>query len=70
MMHDYKMSFLDKLDFIVTQRDFSGPDDLSALDHAHTLCRTHKIEISQAGRFVARVFKGATARNANAHATT
>ena len=55
------MAFLDKLDFAVTVRDFDGADDGAALAHAHTLCGTHRIAITQAGRHVGEVAKGAAA---------
>jgi|KBSMisStandDraft_5_1062788.scaffolds.fasta_scaffold995182_1 hypothetical protein len=57
-MHQYKMAFLDKLDFIVTVRNFEGVDDIAALAHAYTLCGTHAINITQAGRRVGEVAKG------------
>jgi len=52
------MSFLDKLNFVVTVRDFEGADDVAALAHAYSLCGTHTIEITQAGRRVGEVAKG------------
>ena len=58
-MQQYKTAFLDKLDFIVTVRDFEGVDDIAALAHAGTLCGIHAIEVTQAGRQVGVVAKGA-----------
>ena len=58
-MQQYKMAFLDKLEFIVTVRDFEGADDIAALAHAYTLCGTHTIKVTQAGRHVGEVAKGA-----------
>ena len=58
-MQQYKMAFLDKLDFIVAVRDFEGVDDIAALAHAYTLCATHAIKVTQAGRQVGEVAKGA-----------
>jgi len=55
------MAFLDKLDFAVTVRDFDCADDSAALAHAYTLCGTHRIAITQAGRRVGEVAKGAAA---------
>ena len=52
------MDFLDKLDFVVTVRDFEGADDIAALAHAYALCGTHTIEVTQAGRHVGKVAKG------------
>ena len=57
-MQLYKMAFLDRLDFIVTVRDFKGADDVAALAHAYTLCGTHTIRVTQAGRRVGEVSKG------------
>jgi hypothetical protein len=57
----YRMAFLDKLDFAVTVRDFEGADDGAALAHAYTLCGTHRIVVTQAGRRVGEVAKGQTA---------
>lgn len=59
MMQLYKMAFLDRVDFIVTVRDFKGADDATALAHAYTLCGTHTIRVTQAGRRVGEVSKGA-----------
>ena len=36
-MQRYTMSFLDKLNFVVTVRDFEGADDVAALAHAYSL---------------------------------
>ena len=58
-MQQYKMAFLDKLEFIVTVRDFEGADDIAALAHAYTLCGTHTIKVTQAGRRIGEVAKGA-----------
>lgn len=60
-LQQYKMAFLDKLDFAVTVRDFDGADDRAALAHAYTLCGTHRIAVTQAGRLVGKVDKGETA---------
>ena len=57
-MQQYKMSFLDRLNFVVTVRDFEGADDGAALAHAYSLCGTHTIEVTQAGRRVGEVAKG------------
>jgi len=57
-MRQYRMSFLDKFNFSVTARDFSGPDDAAAIAHALTLCRTHTIGINHGDRNVARILKG------------
>ena len=54
------MSFLDKLDFVVTARDFDAADDSGALAHAFSLCGTHQIAVTQDGRRVGEVAKGAT----------
>jgi hypothetical protein len=54
------MSFLDKLDFVVTTRDFDAADDSVALAHAFSLCGTHQIAVTQDGRRVGEVAKGAT----------
>lgn len=59
-MLQYKMSFLDKLNFVVTVRDFEGADDSAALAHAYSLCGTHAIEITQADRRVGEIAKGAS----------
>ncbi len=56
------MSFLDKLDFVVTTRDFDAADDSDALAHAYTLCGTHQIAVTQDGRRVGEVAKGSAAR--------
>jgi len=53
------MSFLDKLNFVVTTRDFDAADDGDALAHAYTLCGTHQIAVTQDGRRVGEVAKGA-----------
>lgn len=53
------MSFLDKLDFVITTRDFDAADDGDALAHAFTLCATHQIAVTQNGRRVGEVAKGA-----------
>jgi hypothetical protein len=53
------MAFLDKLDFVVTVRDFEGKDDVAALAHAYSLCGTHTIEVTQGRRHVGEVAKGA-----------
>lgn len=53
------MSFLDKLDFVVTTRDFDAADDGGALAHAYSLCSTHQIAVTQEGRRVGEVAKGA-----------
>jgi len=60
-MQQYKMAFLDKLDFVVTTRDFNAPDDNGAIAHAYTLCGTHQIAVTQDGRRVGEVAKGSTA---------
>lgn len=60
-MQQYKMSFLDKLDFVVTVRDFDADNDVDALTHAHVLCKTHTINVTQADRRVGEVAKGAAA---------
>jgi hypothetical protein len=53
------MAFLDKLEFAVTTRDFEAADDSAALAHAYTLCGTHQIAVTQDGRRVGEVAKGA-----------
>ena len=58
-LQKYKMAFLDKLDFAVTTRDFDAADDAAALAHAYTLCGTHQIAVTQDGRLVGEVAKGA-----------
>lgn len=65
-MQQYKMAFFDKLDVVITVRDFEGADDIAALTHAFTLCGTHTIEVTQAGRRVGEVAKGAMADAAGA----
>jgi len=55
------MSFLDKLDVVITVRDFDAVDDGAALAHAYTLCGTHHIAVTQDGRRVGEVAKGAPA---------
>ena len=55
------MSFLDKLDVVITVRDFDAADDSAALAHAYTLCATHQIAVTQDGRRVGEVAKGAAA---------
>jgi len=52
------MSFLDRLDFVVTTRDFDAADDSDALAHAFTLCDTHQIAVTQGARRVGEVAKG------------
>lgn len=52
------MSFLDRLDFVVTTRDFDAADDGDALAHAFTLCHTHQIAVTQGDRRVGEVAKG------------
>jgi hypothetical protein len=63
-MQQYKMSFLDKLNFVVTARDFNADNDIDALAHAYTLCATHTINVTQAGRHVGEVVKGMSAEAA------
>ena len=62
------MSFLDKLDFVVTTRDFDAADDGDALAHAYTLCGTHQIAVTQDGRRVGEVAKGAADGKMVSHA--
>lgn len=59
-MQQYKMAFLDKLNFVVTVRDFEGANDTAALAHAYSLCGTHAIAVTQADRRVGEVAKGAS----------
>ncbi len=63
-MQQYKMSFLDKLSFVITVRDFDADNDIDALAHAYTLCATHTINVTQAGRRVGEVAKGVSAEAA------
>jgi hypothetical protein len=49
------MTFLDRLNVVVTVRDFDGTDDTAALAHAESLCATHTIEVTQAERRVGEV---------------
>ncbi len=60
-MQQYTMSFLDKLDFVITARPFDAATDTEALLHAHTLCWSHKIVVTQEDRVVGNVAKGAEA---------
>jgi len=60
-MQHYKMSFLDKLDFVVTSRPFDAATDAEALLHAQTLCWSHKILVTQDDRLVGKVAKGTQA---------
>jgi len=60
-MQQYKMSFLDKLNFVVTVRNFDADTDTDALTHAYSLCGTHTINVIQADRRVGEVSKGALA---------
>ena len=60
-LQQYQMAFLDKLGFTVTVREFEGADDGAALAHAYTLCGTHRIAVTQAGRRVGEVAKGGIA---------
>jgi hypothetical protein len=60
-MQQYKMSFLDRLDFVVTSRPFDAATDTEALLHAQTLCWSHKIMVTQEDRLVGNVAKGAHA---------
>lgn len=57
-MQNYEMAFLDRLDFVVTRRNFDGEDDGAALAHAYGLCGTHRIAVTQDGRRVGEVAKG------------
>jgi hypothetical protein len=59
LMQQYKMAFLDKLNVVVTVRDFEGANDTAALAHAYSLCKTHTIEVTQAGRRIGEAEKGA-----------
>jgi len=54
-MQQYKLAFLDRLNVVVTVRDFEGLDDRAALAHAQSLSATHTIEITQAERRVGEV---------------
>jgi hypothetical protein len=49
------MAFLDRLNVVVTVRDFEGADDAAALAHAESLCATHTIEVTQGERRVGEV---------------
>ncbi len=53
------MAFLDKLDVVITVRGFDAENDNAALAHAYTLCTTHQIAVTQNGRRVGEVAKGA-----------
>ena len=57
-MQQYKMSFLDNLSVVITARNFEGADDSEALEHAYSLCGTHTIRVTQAGRHVGEAAKG------------
>jgi len=57
-LRQYKLTFLDKLDFIVTVQDFESANDITALAHAYTLCGMHMIEVTDAGRRVGEITKG------------
>jgi hypothetical protein len=59
MLKPYKMSFRDKLDFVVTVRDFDAACDADAMRHAYTLCASHKISVRQGDRLVGTLAKGA-----------
>lgn len=65
MTKKYQMSFLDKVNLVITVRDYAGLNDDAALAHAHTLCATHKIVVHQADRYIGQVDKGAVCRNAD-----
>ena len=52
------MSFLDRLDFVVTTRDFDAADDGEAPAHALTLSDPHQIAVTQGDRRVGEVAKG------------
>jgi hypothetical protein len=52
------MTFLDRVGFRITVRDFSGADDMAALAHAQTLCSSHTILVTQADRTVGKIMKG------------
>ena len=56
-MRQYKLTFLDKLDFIVAVQDFESANDIIALSHAYTLCGMHMIEVTHAGRRVGEITK-------------
>jgi hypothetical protein len=57
-LRQYKLTFLDKLDFIVTVQDLESANDITALAHAYTLCGAHMIEVTDAGRRVGEITKG------------
>ena len=57
-MRQYKLTFLDKLAFILTVQDFESANDITALAHAYTLCGMHMIEVTHAGRRVGEITKG------------
>lgn len=54
-LQQYKLVFLDRLNVVITVRDFGGPDDTAALAYAKSLCATHTIEVTQAERSVGEV---------------
>ena len=60
-MQQYKMSFLDRMGFVVTTRSYDAATDAEAMQHAHTICGTHKIMVTEANRVVGSVEKGASA---------
>lgn len=57
-MQQYKMAFLDRLDFVVTVQDFESANDITALAHAYALCDMHMIEVTHADRRVGEITKG------------
>ena len=59
MLKPYKMFFRDKLDFVVTVRDFDAACDADAMAHALTLCGSHKISVRLGDRLVGTLAKGA-----------
>jgi hypothetical protein len=58
-MAEYRMSFLDKLDVVILVRKHEAEDDAASIAHAHTICGTHRIVITQANRPVGEIAKGA-----------
>jgi hypothetical protein len=52
------MTFFDRLNVAITARDFEGADDIAALAHAQSLCRTHAIKVTQGDRPVGEIAKG------------
>ena len=61
MLKPYKMYFRDRLDFVVTVRDFEAACDADAMAHAQTLCVSHKISVRLGDRLVGTLAKGARA---------